>query len=386
MDSISDDAQVASLLRKYLAADQAHAIITIDLNGLVTGWLCGAEHILGYRAEEIVGHNISRIFTPEDRQKGIDGYELAVASEHALSEDERWHVRKDGTRIWVTGTMTALKDDGGRLLGFVKVMRDRTDLRTRIERQDAEVQKLHDARDRVEIFLQTLGHELRNPLGALSFAAQLIGRGQTAPGPMQATQVIKRQIAVLQGLADDLMDMARIETDNLELRPERLKLQAIIRDAEAAFREQCEKKHQHLTAMLPEVPIFLDADPNRLQQVLLNLIGNAVKYTPSGGRIWIKAVEEAGEAVIRIQDTGIGISAEMLPRIFEFFTQDAAAKKHAPGGLGVGLAVVRQLVELHHGTVAARSGGAGKGSEFVVRLPLAQRPPVPAHPMLKDSP
>jgi signal transduction histidine kinase len=176
------------------------------------------------------------------------------------------------------------------------------------------------------------------------------------------------------------MDLARGQHAGFELSLERVHLQKLLLDAVDGLQAAAQEKRVTLVPVMQEVPIHIDADPRRLSQVVANLLGNALKYTRPGGQVFLKAVEEGHEVAIRVEDTGIGISADMLPRIFEFFTQDAAARKMAPGGLGVGLGLVRQIVEAHHGSVGARSAGQEKGSEFTVRLPLVAhvQPAAPA--------
>jgi PAS domain S-box-containing protein len=366
---------VRQVLDAFMSGDTGQAVIVLDANGIVRGWPRTSEVMLGWTAEQAIGQSISVIFTPEDRDRKIDVFELEVARASGHAEDDRWHVRRDDSRVWVTGTLTCIRNADGSVLGFVKAMRDRTDLRAKIERHEAELDKLQQQLQRSQLFLDTLGHELRNPLGPLSMAVHLLGTRETAPASTQALQVIRRQIAVLSGLAEDLMDLARAHHDGFQLVLERVHVQQLLEDALNDLQPAAQAKGIVLRAVLQQGPIELQADRRRLTQVVLNLLGNALKYTPSGGTVFLKAGEEVNEVVIRVEDSGIGIGAEMLPRIFEFFAQDAGAKKLAPGGLGVGLGLVRQIVELHGGTAAARSPGQGLGSEFTVRLPLQRSTP-----------
>jgi PAS domain S-box-containing protein len=356
------------ILQAFVASAIAEAIVVLTPAGTVCGWTKGARQLLGYEESEILGKPLNRIFTPEDQSKNIHLFELEVAAADFFAEDDRWHLRKDGSRVWVTGTLSAVRDSADNLIGFVKVMRDRTDLRTRLERLEIDNASLREQAGRTDLFLHTLGHELRNPLGPLSMVTKLLRANENAK--TQAVQVIDRQVAVLKGLADDLMDIARSAHAGFELNFERIHLQKLLLNAVSDLQEAADNKKIELTALLQDGPIYIDADPRRLLQVILNLLGNALKYTPSGGKIFLKAVESAGDVVIHVEDNGMGISAETLPKIFEFFTQDADARKAVPGGLGVGLALVRQIVEQHRGSVGARSAGLGKGSEFSVRLPL----------------
>ncbi len=382
MDSSPAPSDFATrLLASYHASPSGDAVVVLDAAGTVRGWSRASEVLLGWPAEQAVGQSVSVIFTPEDRDKKIDLYELDVARTKGHAEDDRWHLRQDRSRVWVTGTLTAVKADDGTVLGFVKVMRDRTDLRTKIENIEQERGTLQERLQRTQLFLHTLGHELRNPLAPLTMAVHLLGMREPTPSQGHAIKVVNRQIAVLKGLADDLMDLARAHHAGFELVRETVHVQQLLADALGDLQPAADAKGIRLLAVLQEGPIQVQADRRRLTQVVLNLLGNALKYTPSGGTVFLKAGEEVNEVVVRVEDTGIGIGADMLPRIFEFFTQDADARRMAPGGLGVGLGLVRQIVEQHGGTVAARSAGQGKGSEFTVRLPLQQPEPLPPAPV-----
>jgi PAS domain S-box-containing protein len=363
------DPRALELLRLFNEQARDHALICMDLDGIVLGWLGAAERIFGYSADEVVGKSVARIFTTEDQANGFDRYELEVAAVSSRSEDERWHVRKDGTRIWATGTVTAIRDEAGAAIGFVKIVRDRTDLRSQLVTLEAQAAALRDSRDRTHMFLKTLGHELRNPLGPVANAVHIIGRLTADPHIAGALQIISRQIAVLTRLADDLMDVSRLETGKVELSLRRVDIRALLQDAVQSVSRAAAQKQLKLEAILPDAPLFVSIDEARFQQVVLNLLGNAIKYTREGGEIWVKATQVRNEVLVKVEDTGIGISPEIISRIFDLFTQAPVATDMVPGGLGVGLAVVRQLVELHGGSVQARSAGVGKGSEFTVRIP-----------------
>lgn len=367
-------ADVVQLVRLWLLGNKDHAVICLDPDGLVTAWLGGAEEMLGYASGEVLGQPLTAIFTLEDQRKGLDRYELVVAGADSRSEDDRWHVRKDGTRIWVTGTVSPVRDENGDLLGFVKIMRDRTDLRGQIEQLDVSVATLRESRERTHQFLRTLGHEMRNPLGPLSTAVRIIERLDHDPKIDGALQIMSRQLAALTRLADDLMDVARMERGKVELSVRTVDLRRLIADAVAGLEEASAAKGLTMEALLPSSALNVDIDEARFQRLVLNLLGNAIKYTPAGGSIWIKAVHEGEDTVLRVEDTGIGIAPEVLPRIFELFTQARTAADMSPGGLGVGLAMVREIAEIHGGSVQARSAGIGKGAEFTVRLPVRRVP------------
>ena len=231
---------------------------------------------------------------------------------------------------------------------------------------------LKEADSRKDEFLAMLAHELRNPLAPIRNAVQIFrGKAPATPELRWATEVIERQVHQMTRLVDDLLDVSRITRGKIELRKERVELAAVIDSAVEASRPLIEKRGHELTVEVPPQPIHVAADPTRLAQVLSNLLNNAAKYTDQGGRIWLTAARQGDDALIRVKDTGAGIPAGMLQRIFDMFTQVDHTLERSEGGLGIGLTLVQRLVEMHGGTVEARSDGPGQGSEFIVRLPVA---------------
>jgi signal transduction histidine kinase len=249
-------------------------------------------------------------------------------------------------------------------------MRNQTDQKSQIETLEGRVAALRQAEERKNAFIATLAHELRNPLNAASSAAELLTECERAsPDAAFAVAMVRRQVDFMTRLIEDLMEGARTASGKVELHRERVVFQEVIREAVETCRPVVDERKHELHQLLPDVPIDLDADPDRLRQVLVNLVANAAKYTPHGGTIWVKATTEGEEAVVRVQDTGVGIAPEVMPHIFDLFTQAEVAAR-PQGGLGIGLSVVKDTVALHGGTVQATSDGLGKGSEFTVRLPL----------------
>ncbi|HLX06912.1 MAG TPA: ATP-binding protein [Thermoanaerobaculia bacterium] len=231
---------------------------------------------------------------------------------------------------------------------------------------------LKESDRRKDEFLAMLAHELRNPLAPIRNGVQILrAKGPPEPELQWATEVIDRQLHQMTRLVDDLLDVSRITTGKIELRKERVELATIVNSAVEASRPLIDKWGHQVTVTIPPQPIELEADLTRLSQALLNLINNAAKYMDRAGRIWVIAERRGGQVWIRVKDTGIGIPAEMLPRIFDMFTQVDRSLERSEGGLGIGLTLVQRLVEMHGGTVEARSDGPGKGSEFVVCLPIA---------------
>lgn len=364
----------AQLLDLLMAQASEHALILLDPDGRVVGWHGGAERIFHFTAAEIVGRPLDWLFTPEDCDRGMPAYELKVAAAVGHAEDDRWQQRKDGSRFWASGAVTALLNVEGGLAGFGKILRERTDLKGQIDALHNRVEALQQADARKTVFLGTLAHELRNPLSALSNATALFRkRAESASDLAEATALMERQLSTLGRLAEDINDATRIAAGKVELRIEPIDIAAAVDDAVASCRKFIEEHGHILEVLMPPAPLIVDCDRTRLQQILTNLIGNAVKYTPHGGRIWIKGTIEGREAVIRVEDTGVGIPPDMITHVFELFTQVASSKALAQGGLGLGLPLVKELVALHGGTVQVRSEGLGRGAEFTVRLPMRQR-------------
>ena len=251
----------------------------------------------------------------------------------------------------------------------------------------AEAEAANRAKDQ---FLALLAHELRNPLAPILTAAVVMRRAGAPPAVQRSVSIVERQASHLARLLDDLLDVSRITHGTIELRREPVVLEGAIRDALETIRPQFEAREHSISLALSPTRIRVDADPTRLEQILDNVLSNAAKYTSPKGRISVNVTQEDGEAVLRVRDTGIGISPEMLPRIFDLFMQGDQSLAHTSGGLGVGLTLVRRLVELHGGRVSAHSDGPGRGSEFTIRLPLGGKsdgpPPLDHEPPPRCAP
>ena len=259
--------------------------------------------------------------------------------------------------------------------------RQAADLIERTRNEEA----LKESNRRKDQFLATLAHELRNPLAPLRNALQLLRLKSEGNSPApECLDLMERQVDCMVRMVDDLLDVSRINRGTVELRKERIALAAVLEEASEAIRPTCESLGHELSTEFPVEPLYLDGDPVRLSQVLHNLLHNACKFSASGGRIALGAAREGDEAVIRVQDTGAGIEPEQLPRVFDLFTQADTSVARSGGGLGIGLTLVRDIVALHGGTVAAASEGPGRGSEFTVRLPLAPEPQAPRRPSAAD--
>jgi PAS domain S-box-containing protein len=359
--------EIRRLLDLAAGQTQVIALVLISPDYHIVAWLAGAERIFGYTAGEMIGETPHRLFTAADVQAGMPELEMEAAIRTGQGEDDRWMVRKDGVQIWVAGVLTVLRDEQGNVAGFAKVMQNRTDLKVQIEATEARLAAGQGADERKNQFISTLAHELRSPLASISQAADLL-HGGNAQNLAFALSVIQRQVLFMRKLIDDLLDVARYTAGKLHVELHPIPLIEVLQAAVETSRASIDQRGQNLQLLLPATAVTVQGDATRLQQVFVNLIENAAKYTPRGGQIWVKLYLEGEDAVVRIEDNGIGISPEMLPRIFDLFTQAETASE--TGGLGIGLAVVKNLVALHNGVVQVRSDGLGKGSEFTVRLPM----------------
>jgi PAS domain S-box-containing protein len=341
------------------------AIVSKTLDGVVTSWNQGAERLFGYTAAEAVGRPITLIIPPErhDEERMIlDRLRRGERVEHF----ETVRVAKDGRRLDISLTVSPVRDDAGRVIGASKIARDIT------ERKRAEA-ALREADRRKDEFLALLAHELRNPLAPLRNGLHVMRlAGGDADAAAQARSMMERQLGHMVRLVDDLLDISRISQNKMELRRSRVPLTDVVKSAVETAGPVIEEAGHELTVSLPTEPVFLDADLTRLAQVFSNLLGNSAKYTERGGRIWLRAERRGGEVVVSVRDTGVGIPADALPRIFDMFSQVDRSIERSTGGLGIGLALVKGLVEMHGGSVSAESEGQGTGSTFTVRLPALE--------------
>ena len=364
-----DTARPDQLLSLLAQQSKEHALVLLDANARVLWWSPGAGYIFDRSSSEMVGQSLAVLFTPEDVERGIPDQEIELALNFGKAEDDRWQMRRDGSRFWATGILMALRDRNQNLLGFGKILRNRTDLREQLDALRNQVDALAATNRQKDNFLATLSHELRNPLASICTTVELIGRTASANADLEGSlKLIEEQLDFVRRMLDDLLDVTRISTGKVRLNIGALVLHEVIEKAVDAARPWVEERCQRIQVIGPWSSIVLQGDPDRLHQVFLNLLSNAVKYTPERGAICVEFTTEGDEAVVRVTDTGVGIPHEMLPRIFDLFTQVETRLSH--GGLGIGLALVKDFVALHGGSVQVRSEGVGKGSEFMVRLPL----------------
>ena len=325
------------------------------------------EDLLGYSQAEFVGKELWQLGLFQDIEESKAAFR--ELQEQGYIRYERLPLEtKDGRKVEVEFVSNVYQMEHRSVIQCN--IRDITE-RSRLERQTHEqAEALAELDQRKDEFLAMLSHELRNPLSAI-FNALHILRLQGTENPIQqkARIIMQRQVGQLAHLIDDLLEVSRVITGRIQLHQERLEMRGIVERAIESARPLIDRCKHELSVSLPAEPIWLQGDPTRLEQVVVNLLNNAAKYTYEGGQIWLTAQQEGGEVVLFVRDTGVGIAPELLPRIFDLFTQADRTLDRSQGGLGIGLSLVQRLVELHGGTVEAHSVGLGQGSEFIVRLP-----------------
>ena len=352
-------------LRLLIEGVKDYAIFMLDESGRIANWNAGAQHIKGYAAEEIIGQHFSVFYPAEAKQRRWPEHELRVARTSGRFEDEGWRVRKDGSMFWANVIITALYDQQGRPRGFVKVTRDLTARK--------QVEELRNTERQMTEFLAMLAHELRNPLAPIQTALDIMAlRPDDLSKITWSRDLIARQVRQLTRLVDDLLDVSRITCGKIELRREAVDLAPLIAATVDTLRPRIAARQHILEVSLPTASLPVMVDTVRFTQVIANLVNNAIKYTPNGGRIYVRASVEDESAIVVVGDNGIGIAQHLLTRIFDVFVQGDRALDRREGGLGIGLALVKRLVELHNGSVSAHSAGPGRGSEFTLSLPLIQ--------------
>jgi PAS domain S-box-containing protein len=358
-----------------LATDaKEYAVFLIGLGGHLLCWNAGAERIFGFRSDEVIGQHFSRFFTPEGIRAGEPEHELESALADGRADSVSWQVRKDGTRFWCQAIVTALLDENKQARSFARVMHDLTESEA-VGAQRKRADGLAEENKSKEEFMALLSHELRSPLSPIINALNILRQMKTSdPIIEQAGNVIDRQVGVMVRLVDDLLDVSRITKGKLRLITERVDLRVVVNHAVETVRPLMEARTHDFSVSIPTDPIWVEADPTRMEQVVVNLLNNAAKYTDPGGLIRITVNQHGNEALIQVRDNGVGITPELLPHIFELFTQVDGTLGRSYGGLGIGLALASRLVEMQNGRLQASSAGLGRGCEFTIKLPVALAP------------
>jgi PAS domain S-box-containing protein len=374
-------------LRALVEGVRDYAIFTIDPSGRIASWHEGAQLMKGYSAEEAIGMPFDRLFPAAERAAGRPQQELEVAARSGEYKGEGVRLRKDGSTFEAAAVLTALHGAQGELLGYLKLTQDISARKAHEREREEMLRNAQAARSNAERashskdeFLATISHELRTPLSAILGWANVLERGGIdADGLRKGLTAISRNARVQVQLIEDLLDMNRIESGQL-----RLELQAVepgrgVTAAIESILPAATAKGVGLRTVLEAAAGPVSGDPGRLQQIVWNLLSNAVKFTPAGGHVTVSVARAGAEVEVSVADTGQGIEPEFLTRVFDRFQQQDATTTRRHGGLGLGLAIVRQLAQLHGGSVRVQSPGSGQGATFTVRLPAlaGPRPGVP---------
>ncbi len=354
------------------------AIFQLDLKGFATTWSESVEALLGWPREEFIGLRTEKLFSPEDVACGIHLNELRIAAEEGSSTNDLWMLTKSGTPFYASFIISRAIDASGHVVGFTVALRDRTAWKRTEEERDALLESERKVRQDAEQasrlkdeFLATLSHELRSPLNAIVGWVH-IARRHVGDNPelARALDTIERNVRAQTQIVNDLLDMSRIMTGQVRLDMQTVDLREAVWNAVETVRPAAEAKRVRFEKVLAAGIGWTKVDPARLQQVLWNLLVNAVKFTPPGGHVRVTLERVNSHAEIRIEDSGVGIAPSFLPHVFERFRQADSSTTRRHGGLGLGLSIVKSLVELHNGAVRAESPGEGQGSTFRVTLPI----------------
>src|SRR5579862_6211640 len=358
-------AEAANARLSAIVQSSNDAILSMDLNGIITSWNQGAGRIFGYTSDETIGKPVT-ILVPADRADEEPAILERIRRGDRTDHYETVRRHKDGSLIEISLTVSPIIDEHGTIIGASKIARDIT------QRKRAE-EALRAADRAKDEFLAMLGHELRNPLGALTSAIGILDLPKRSPDQVaRARAIIDRQIERLSHLVDDLFDASRLTSAKMRLSRRPLDLSHVVKEAIEVLRTRGLLDRHELTFNGSQV--WVDADETRIEQIVTNLIGNALKFTPPGGAITVSVRTDGPNALLAVKDTGVGIPADILPTIFDLFVQSERSLERSQGGLGIGLTLVRRLVELHGGTVQATSDGTAMGSTFTVCLPAIVAP------------
>jgi PAS domain S-box-containing protein len=365
--------QAEHLLHGFLDA-ASDAMVVVDEDGTLVLLNAQTEKLFGYRREELLGQPIEMLVPERFRTWHGDRCRAYFTNPQPRSMGtslELLALHKDGREFPVDVSFSPLPTESGLFVASAfRAMTHYRCLEEELRRRAAELEEADRCTDQ---FLKTLAHELRSPLATLALWVEVMRRPGVATAMRErAVGVLQRQISHMLRLVDDLQDVTQIRTGEVTLRSERTNLTEIVHQAAEISQSLIEKRRHSFHLLLPPEPLHVWGDATRLVQVLVNLLVNAARYTPVGGHIALSVSREGAVAVIRVKDDGVGIPRDMLTRVFDLFTRLESGKKFSADGLGIGLALIRRLVEAHGGSVQAFSEGEGQGSEFVVRLPLSK--------------
>ncbi|MFM0327517.1 CheR family methyltransferase [Caballeronia glebae] len=354
-----------------------YAIIVQDQDGMILSWNRGAQRIFGFEEHEVVGKLIDLIFVPEDRVNGAALAERETAKKEGRAEDERWHLRRDGRKIYCSGVMTSIDTVGFK--GLAKIARDLTDRKSVESQQQLQLALERAIRAQAETanrqkdeFFAILSHELKNPLNLIHVKAELLSRSPEVKDialVQDAADAIQRSVIGQSKIIDDLLDLSRVRTGKLALHFSPVDLASVLRAIVEASEAEAANKQIRMSVSGVDASLTIQADPVRLEQMIWNVVRNAVKFTPHGGQVSLSLTRDDRYACVEVRDTGQGIAPDFLPKVFDMFSQADGAGRRDRGGLGIGLSLTKQLVEMHGGRIEGTSAGLGQGSSFRLWLP-----------------
>lgn len=350
-------------LRLLVEGTRDLAMFLLDVTGRIRTWNPGGQSVYGYASEAVIEKDYSMLFTLEDAAAGMPQAELLAAKGGGLQQAECWQRRADGTAIWCECSLTLLRDAAGRPRALVKVVRDLSD-RRRVEQLEVEGKRTTE-------FIAMLSHELRNPLVPMRNAMAVLNRGSHSKDVKWAADMVSRQVSLMSRLVDDLLDLSRIANGRVQLMRAPLDLRKVVEGALDATRGVLEARSHRSVLEIPESPVMVEGDEARLTQVFVNILSNAAKYTPPHGHVTVSLDDQSHFARLRVSDTGVGMHESLLKTAFDAFVQGERTLDRSDGGMGIGLTLVKRIVELHGGTVALASPGQGRGTTVTLLLPIA---------------
>lgn len=357
-------------LRLVVEGARDFAMLLLDQSGCITAWNAGAERLLGFTESEAVGQNAAIIFTPEDQAAGASAKELAQAAATGHAQDERWHVRQGEGKFWGSGIVTALRNPDGSVRGFVKVLRDESIRKQAEQAEQAALEAAELANRTKDEFLAILSHELRTPLSAILLWANLLDSQSDLKLLEEGLAAIRNCADAQTQLIEDLLDTSRITSGQLRLEMKPTELAGVVNSAVESVSLGAQSKGISVIVDVDAKVGTVQVDPDRIRQVLWNLLTNAIKSTPTGGTVRVILLRRKDDVELGVSDTGKGIKPDFLPHVFELFRQADPTTIRSHGGLGLGLAICKKLVEQHAGTITAKSDGPDRGATFTVTLPL----------------
>lgn len=375
-------------MRLIAACTQDYAITTMDMDGVVTSWNTGAQKLFGYSEPEIVGESGAVLYTPEDIANHAFQNELRQALKNGRVEDDRWHMRKDGSRVFCSGITFPLSD--GELRGYVKIARDLTGSKHSQDQRDASLAWEKQERVRAEEaarvrdeFFAVLSHELKQPLNLIQLTAEMMSRlpeSAKLPAILRGASTIKRTVESQAKIIDDLMDLSRLHTGKLTLVRTQINLSEAVAHVAGMMMSDAQQRGIALVLEPAAQDLIIQGDIVRIEQIVWNLVSNALKFTPAGGSVQVRLRQENDIACLEVTDSGKGIAPEFLPYVFDMFRQADSGTTRQYGGMGIGLALVKELVASHGGRIDVNSAGVGQGASFQVSLPtaVARQTAVPA--------